>query len=149
MVKNPPANAGNVGDMGSSPRLDDPLEEEMKTHSSILAWRIRMDRAAWQATVHGGHKRVWHHWVTNQQQNPQVSQGLGKRPPVLDTIILCDFKESLNCWNRIESGTPQTIKSLSSADCTTLLLWWWCFGWAVHPVGSYFSDQGLNPDPRK
>ena len=58
MVKNPPANAGNVGDMGSSPRLDDPLEEEMKTHSSILAWRIRMDRAAWQATVHGGHKRV-------------------------------------------------------------------------------------------
>ena len=40
MVKNPPANAGNVGDMGSSPRLDDPLEEEMKTHSSVLAWRI-------------------------------------------------------------------------------------------------------------
>ena len=29
---------------------EDPLEEGMATHSSILAWR--MDRRAWQATVH-------------------------------------------------------------------------------------------------
>ena len=28
----------------------------MATPSSILAWRIPMDRRAWQATVHGGHK---------------------------------------------------------------------------------------------
>ena len=32
---------------------EDPLEEDMATHSSILAWRIPMDRGAWQATVHG------------------------------------------------------------------------------------------------
>ena len=32
---------------------EDPLEEEMATHSSILAWRIPMDRGAWRATVHG------------------------------------------------------------------------------------------------
>ena len=32
---------------------EDPLEEEMATHSSILAWRIPMDRGAWQATVYG------------------------------------------------------------------------------------------------
>ena len=25
----------------------------MTTHSSILAWRIPMDRGAWQGTVHG------------------------------------------------------------------------------------------------
>ena len=31
----------------------DPLEEGMTTHSSILAWRIPMDRGAWWATVHG------------------------------------------------------------------------------------------------
>ena len=31
----------------------DPLGEEMATHSSILAWRILMDRGAWWATVHG------------------------------------------------------------------------------------------------
>ena len=29
------------------------LEEGMETHSSILAWRIPMDREAWQATVRG------------------------------------------------------------------------------------------------
>ena len=32
---------------------EDPLEEGMATHSSILAWRIPMDREAWWATVHG------------------------------------------------------------------------------------------------
>ena len=32
---------------------EDPLEKEMATHSSILAWRTLMDRGAWQATVHG------------------------------------------------------------------------------------------------
>jgi len=31
---------------------DDPLEEGMATHSSILAWRIPMDRGVWQATIH-------------------------------------------------------------------------------------------------
>ena len=30
----------------------DPLEEEMATHSSIIAWGIPMDRGAWWATVH-------------------------------------------------------------------------------------------------
>ena len=30
----------------------DPLEEGMATHSSILAWRIPMDRGAWWVTVH-------------------------------------------------------------------------------------------------
>ena len=31
---------------------EDPLEEGMATYSSILAWRIPMDRGAWQAAVH-------------------------------------------------------------------------------------------------
>ena len=31
---------------------DDPLEEGMATYSSILAWRIPLDRGAWRATVH-------------------------------------------------------------------------------------------------
>ena len=35
---------------------EDPLEEGMATHSSILAWRIPLDRGAWQATVHGVRK---------------------------------------------------------------------------------------------
>ena len=32
---------------------EDPLEEGMATHPSILDWRIPMDRGAWWATVHG------------------------------------------------------------------------------------------------
>ena len=31
---------------------EDPLEEGIATHSRILAWRIPMDREAWQATVY-------------------------------------------------------------------------------------------------
>ena len=33
--------------------LEYPLEDGMATHSSILTWRIPMDRGAWQATVRG------------------------------------------------------------------------------------------------
>ena len=48
MVKNPPAVWETwVGSLG----WEDLLEEGMATHSSILAWRIPMDRGAWWATV--------------------------------------------------------------------------------------------------
>ena len=32
---------------------EDPLEKGMVTYSSILSWRMLMDRGAWRATVHG------------------------------------------------------------------------------------------------
>ena len=55
MVKNLPAMRETwVQSLG----WDDPLEEDMATHSSILAWRIPMDRGACQAIVHGGHKEL-------------------------------------------------------------------------------------------
>ena len=37
VVKNPPANAGDIRDVGSIPGSKDPLEKEMATHSSLLA----------------------------------------------------------------------------------------------------------------
>ena len=40
VVKNLPANAGDLRDGVPSLGWEDPLEEEMATHSSILAWRI-------------------------------------------------------------------------------------------------------------
>ena len=40
MVKNLPANAGDVRDAVQSLGREDPLEEHMATYSSILAWRI-------------------------------------------------------------------------------------------------------------
>ena len=50
-VKDPPA----LREKGEVRSLDweDPLEEGMAAHSSILAWRIPMDRGAWWATDHG------------------------------------------------------------------------------------------------
>ena len=44
-------NAGDTGDTGSIPGSGDPLEEEMATHSSVLTWKIPMDRGAWQVIV--------------------------------------------------------------------------------------------------
>ena len=38
---------------------EDPLEEDVAAHSSILAWRIPMDRGELRATVHGS-QRVKH-----------------------------------------------------------------------------------------
>ena len=42
-------NAGEVGAAGQ----EDPLEGEMATHSSFLAWENPRGRGAWWATVHG------------------------------------------------------------------------------------------------
>ena len=39
MVKTPPVNAGDVRQVRSLGR-EDPLEESMAAHSSVLAWRI-------------------------------------------------------------------------------------------------------------
>ena len=40
MVKNSSANARDIRDAASIPGQEDPLEEGMAIHSSILAWRI-------------------------------------------------------------------------------------------------------------
>ena len=45
--------ACNALDLGSIPAWEDPVEEGMATHSSVLAWRIPMNRGAWWAIVHG------------------------------------------------------------------------------------------------
>ena len=50
MIKNPPAMRETwVQSLG----WEDPVEEGIATHSSILAWRIPMNRGAWWATVLG------------------------------------------------------------------------------------------------
>ena len=40
VVKNLPANAGDVRDAGLVPALEDTLEKEMAPHSRTLAWKI-------------------------------------------------------------------------------------------------------------
>ena len=41
----------NVGDVGSIPGLG---RSHREGHGSILAWRMPIDRGAWQTTVHAG-----------------------------------------------------------------------------------------------
>ena len=51
--------------MQFNPWVQDPPEEEMATHSSILAWKKNpMDREVWRTTVHGvavRHNRATEH----------------------------------------------------------------------------------------
>ena len=49
VVKNPPAEQEMwVRSLG----WEEPLEKRMAAHSSVLAWRIPMDRGSWWTTVH-------------------------------------------------------------------------------------------------
>ena len=52
--------AGDVGDTGSILSQEDPLEEGMGIHSSILAWRIPMDRGGWWGIWAMRSKRINH-----------------------------------------------------------------------------------------
>ena len=58
-VKNPPAVREIQETWVWCLGWEDPLEEGMATHSSVLTWRIPMDRGAWQAVVQG----VWKSWT--------------------------------------------------------------------------------------
>ena len=60
MVENLPANAGDIRDAGLIPGSEDPLEEGMAIHSSILAWRIsQTEEPGWLQST--GSQRVGHH----------------------------------------------------------------------------------------
>ena len=60
---------------------EDPLEKEIATHSSILAWEIPCtEEGAWQATVHGV-ATVRYNLATKQQQQQQVSCSNHDLPP--------------------------------------------------------------------
>ena len=51
MVNNPPANSGDLRDAGLVPGSGRSPGRGIVTHSSVLVWRIPMDRGAWQVTV--------------------------------------------------------------------------------------------------
>ena len=53
MVQNLPANAGDARAVGLIPGSEDPLKEEMATHSSILAWEIPWTERSLTGSSHG------------------------------------------------------------------------------------------------
>ena len=58
--------ACNVGDWVRSRGWQDPLEEGMATHSSILPWRICMNWGAWRATVQRVTELHTTEWLSTQ-----------------------------------------------------------------------------------
>ena len=97
----------------------DNLEEGMATHSSILAWRIPMNRGAWRATVYGPH-RVGHHWATKTS----ISSGevdnirvIGKRGRHLNYIMY-----GLSLPNHSIKFNKQTKKNHIKEDREQFLL---------------------------
>jgi len=113
-VKNPPAMRQIwVQSLGR----EDPLEEGMATHSSILVWRIPMDRGAWWATVHGVTKRqtqlkqlsmhaCTHRHTQTQTHTHTYMQCSGKKSEHKTNLIVAKYPTEglftfylLHCWN--------------------------------------------------
>ena len=63
MVKNLPTNAGDIRDVGLIPGQEDPLEEGMTTHSSVLIWRIPWTEEPGRIQSTGS-QRVGHNYMT-------------------------------------------------------------------------------------
>ena len=59
--------ACNAGDTGSIPGQEDPLEKEMATHSSILAWKIPWTEKPGGLQFSWVRKRAEYNLVTKQQ----------------------------------------------------------------------------------
>ena len=67
--------ACNVGNMGSIPGLERFPGEVLATHSSILAWRIPIDRGAWW-TMRS--QQVRHDWATKWSDVKYLTKNLTK-----------------------------------------------------------------------
>ena len=87
---------------------EEPLEEGMATHSSILAWRIPMDRGAWRATVHGVAES------RTRLRRPGTHTG--------GWWQLCDSRGQ----NSKRAGPLSTVADLREAPCSLLVFFSTC-----------------------
>ena len=93
---------------------EDLLEEGIATHSSILAWRILMDRGAWWAAVQGL-QRVGHNWVTKRITAWRKYQHLSPQKEIVETSLTIKYKKQ-ELKSRYEAKTQAhgKIKTTSS-----------------------------------
>ena len=91
MVKNSPAMQETwVWSQG----WEDPLEEGMATHSSILAWRISMDRGARRVTVHGVAKSQM--WLSTAQTHTHTHTHTHTAGPTSSISHLLPLSTTIN-----------------------------------------------------
>ena len=83
---------------------EDPLEEDMATHFSIVAWRIPMDRGAGGLQFMGS-QRVGHDWVTKHKRDELV-----KCPNFrIDSIISVHIKNHIYLVGIFSGNVIQTL----------------------------------------
>ena len=126
LVKNPPASAGDARDMDSTLDEEDPLEEEMITHSHILAWKI-------PRTEEPGR----HDWVTEYRSNQSIIL-LGRCEVQDQTRRWCPRRQLVKLV--LEAQTPLALRRYPWARVTPGFLvntqWFnqWMSEWWESPV---------------
>ena len=94
----------------------------MATQSSILAWRIPMDRGAWQATVHGGRKEldITEQLRTAHEDSRGQGRGLYHDAAIMLPEDQCERKHSHHLEFSDEKGS-ETTSRLSRKQCPVRL----------------------------
>ena len=134
---------------------EDPLEEGMRAHSSILSWRILMDRGAWWAMIHGVAKSQT--WLRDQEQNSNI----------LLTVMINNFVPKYAygkkiflisyLWNLLTTKNPsllfdstcKIVRGFHLLVCLLILvfkyirvlLMWFNFGFDVFFGTFFYSNQ--------
>ena len=92
VIKSPPTSVGGPGDVGSIPGSGDPLEWEMATHSSILAWKILWTRGA-SGLQSMELQRARHDWAhPHTRQHLSITTEVGKPLFLLTSLSLLPFE---------------------------------------------------------
>ena len=132
---------------------EEPLQEEMATHSSILVWKwqfswmeISMDRGAWKAIVHRVAKnQTWLSTYTHTHSHshtrtfPQVFLNLKQPSPVFWQQILTTFHAS---WP--EFAAPEHLPLPANLEGWNYL----CYSWLSSPVALGGNQLPLLCSPR-
>ena len=114
---------------------EDPLKEDMATHSSILAWRIPVDRGAWRAAVHG--VAVRHDWVT--KHNTYTHTAIFSFDPTFAVVL---FLFSL-------SGRPTTLVETMGKAEMWLIRNYWDFSFPRPRLPNFEFVGGIHCKPAK
>ena len=114
--------------------LEDLLEKGLATHSSILAWRIHMERGAWGATVPGVTKsRAWLNdsahthtcfilsrmLLQDREPSKLTAVFCGAQDRVLSSVLT---KESLSQWSTSISRWDARISLPSALEKSSFLV---------------------------
>ena len=112
---------------------EDPLKEGTATHSSILAWRIPMERGTWRPTAHGVSKsRTWlsdlkDSWVqmcealqmemdTNTHESPVWRKCFRKRKDQATTLSTLSSQGCISFWYNKTSASQGCQLSIDLAS---------------------------------